>query len=185
LVSITVSFLSLVLSSVKLFYSQRIGIFLEPSIKVIIFIAPLIALQLLFPMFSIILMAAYIKEYAIVWITINILVTVAALHSNCCFAFGTRVFERSLNGSSHYLSTKYYIAIFTSWISPCTVWSNTHKFKSSFLIVSSLVSLTAHAVGILSIYLLTHFGYLLRDLSQYENPPLTHCFRNHDNISLR
>ncbi len=152
-----------------------------------IYVAPLIALQLLFPMFSLILMAAYLKEYAIVCITINILVTVAALHSNCCFAFGTRVFERDpfRSKSSHYISPKYYIAIFTSWISPCTVWSNTFKFKSSFLIVSSLLSLTAHAVGILSIYLLTHFGYLLRDLSQFENPPLTHCFRNHDNISLR
>jgi hypothetical protein len=165
---------------------------LDPTIKMIIYVAPLIALQLLFPLFSLILMASYFKGIVIVCIAIIILANAAVLNfewlKKKCFCDISLLYghfdhkmQRGQKESAEILNT----AIVTSWISPCTVWSNNFKFKSYFLIVSSITALLGHAVGILSVFILTRFGYLLVDLSLSENPPVTHCFRNQDKIFLR
>jgi hypothetical protein len=77
--------------------------------------------------------------------------------------------------------TMFYTAIFTSWISPCTLWANNYKCKSYFLLVSSFTSLLSHAILVAFIFI--HISSA--DLSQYDNPPITHCFGSSDNISLR
>jgi hypothetical protein len=190
-VSIFVSFLALVLSSVKLFYSQRLGTFLDvdPSIKMIIFVAPLIAQQLLFPLFSLIMMAAYFKVFVIVAISIIMLANVAVLNSNCLkqklyckignlYSFNDQKIKNGKKESEEI----FYTAILTSWLSPCTVWCHNFKFKSYFLIVNSLTTLLGHAAGIISVFILTYFGVLKMDLLQTENPPITHCFIPQHNL---
>ena len=192
--SIIVSLLSLVLSSVKLFYSQRLGIFLDvdPSPKMLIYVALPIFMQLLFPLFSLILMASYFKEYVIVCIAIIMLTNLVVLKSKCLnkklycdiWKLYSTVDENMKKGKKE-TDEIFNTAILTSWISPCTVWSNNTKFKSYFLIANSLTTLLGHAVGIASVFLMTHFEILSMDLSKLENLPITHCFRNFENVSAR
>ena len=194
IVSIIVSFLSLTLSSIKLFYSQRLGIFLDvdPSPKMLIYAALPIFLQLLFPIFSLILMASYLKEYVLLSIGIIMLANFAVLKSKCLkeklychvvdlYGMNADKMKEGLKEFDEIFNT----AILTSWISPCTVWSNNFEFKSYFLIVNSLTTLLGHAVGIASVFILTHFGVLLTDLAQSENPPVTHCFKGHNISAFR
>ncbi len=156
----------------------------------IIYAAPLITLQLLFPLFALILMASYFKEFVIVCIAIITIVNAAVLKSKClkkklycdiCKLQRDTFKKRSKKEPE----SIFYTSIFTSWISPCTVWANNFKFKSYFLIVNSLTVLLGHSLGIVSISILTYFEVLKLDLLQNENPPITHCFKNQDNVSLR
>ena len=137
-------------------------------------------------------MASYMKEYAIVCIAIIMLANVAVLKSKCLRKnlFGNigRLYDmndENIKKGQKESEEIFSIAIFTSWVSPCTVWSNNFVFKSYFLIVNSLTTLLVHALGIVSVFLLTQYRILLTDLSQFENPPITHCYRNIENNSIR
>ena len=176
------SFLSLVLSSAKLFYSQRLGNYLEldPSFKMIIYAALPICFQLLFPLFSLILSASggnglVLAQIASIMLA-NFVVTKSMMtKSNFVIKdlYGHDNRDNQKKGrkeSDEIFNT----AIFTSWISPCTVWSNNHRFKSNFLIVNSLTTLLGHALSIFCAVFLAD----LRTLSQSENHPITLCYRN-------
>ena len=191
--AITFSFLSLILSSVKLFYAQRLGRFrdVDPSIKMIIFAALPITLQLLFPLFSLILMASYFKVYVTVCIAIIILANAAVLKSKCLkqklecnisflYKFSNDIYTKGKKESEEIFFT----AILTSWVSPCTVWCSSLNLKSYFLIANSLTTLIGHAAGIASVFILTYFEVLKMDPLQTGNPPITHCFMNQDNVPL-
>jgi hypothetical protein len=192
--SIIISFLSLVLSSVKLFYSQRLGEYLDvdPSIKMIIFAALPITLQLLFPLFSLILMAAYSKVYVTVCTAMIILANAFMLNCKCLkpkLYFGI---WNLYSGSEENKFKKqkesediFYTAIFTSWILPCTVWANSFRSMSYFLIVNSLTTLLGHAVGIIFVFILTYCEVLKMDPLETKNVPITHCFKKEDNFTMR
>ncbi len=159
----------------------------------IIFAALPITLQLLFPLFSLILMASYFKEFVIVCIAMIILANAAVLNSKClkpklycdirdlcCFN------EKYLRKGQKESDEIFYTSIFTTWISPCTVWCHTVKFKSYFLIVNSLTTLLGHAVGIIFVFILTYLDVLKMDPLQNETPPITHCFLlNEGNFTMR
>jgi hypothetical protein len=194
IVSMAISFLSLVLSSVKLFYSQRLGSFLEvhPSIKMIVLAAMPITLQLLFPLFSLILLASYFREFVIVFIAIVVSMNAAVLKLKCLtlklycpirklYGFDDEHIKFGQKESEQI----FYTALFTSWISPCTVWSNNFTRKSYFLIVSSLTTLVGHALGITFLVFLTYFEVFKIDLAQTKSPPITHCFKRQENMSIR
>ena len=192
ILSIIVSFLSLVLSSVKLFYLQRLGIFLDvdPSLKMIIYAALPISIQLLFPLFSLILMASYFRELVIVCVAIIILTNIAVLKTKCLkkklYCNIDNIYRyANMNTWQEESEEILHTALFTSWISPCTVWSNNFNSKSYFLIVNSLTTLIVHAFCLVSVFVLTYYKYLLEDLSQFDNPPITHCFKRNENYSLR
>jgi len=74
--SIIVSFISLSLSSTKLYYLQRIRKFFDAdaSIKMSLYILPAIMCQLLMPLFSLIVIASYLKAWVLA-IIILIIVT--------------------------------------------------------------------------------------------------------------
>jgi hypothetical protein len=61
--SIPSSFLSLSVSSARLYFSLRLGRFNEvnPPIKNLLFVMPLIVVQIIGPLFSLIVLAAYFK----------------------------------------------------------------------------------------------------------------------------
>ncbi len=158
----------------------------------IAFAAPLIALQLLFPMFSLILLASYFKEAVIVCIAIIILANLVVLKSKClkqklyCYIgvfYGLE--DEEIKKGQKVSEEIFFTAILTSWISPSTLWSHNFKFKSYFLIVSSLTTLIAYAVGIIFVFFFTYYEVFKLDLLQTENPPITHCFKNEENDSLR
>ena len=64
------------MASVKLFYSQRLGNFrdIDPSPKQLIFVLPLICLQIIGPMISLVLLAAYFKSFVLVFVLFMIAV---------------------------------------------------------------------------------------------------------------
>jgi hypothetical protein len=64
-VSIPISFLSLSLSSTKLFYSQRLGMFMnaDPSPKQLLTIFPLVILQIIGPLISLVFVALYLRQF--------------------------------------------------------------------------------------------------------------------------
>jgi hypothetical protein len=55
--------LSIILSSIKLYYSQRLGRYPDPdpTLKMILFISPFITLLIIGPLFSFVLMATYLQ----------------------------------------------------------------------------------------------------------------------------
>ncbi len=69
------SFLSLGMASVKLFYSQRLGIFadVDPSLKMILIVLPLILLQMMGPILSLVLLSTYFKALVILIVLFFIL----------------------------------------------------------------------------------------------------------------
>ena len=86
-VGIPISFLSLAYSSSKMFYSQRLGQFadVDPGLKNVFTIFPIVVFQITGPLFSLVLMAAYLKPYIFVCILFIILVNFIALET---FVFG-------------------------------------------------------------------------------------------------
>lgn len=67
-------------------------------------------------------------------------------------------------------------AFFTAWISPCIVMLNNFVHKSYFLIASSITNLVGHLIGFISILIYSIFA----DLCLQNNPPITHCFKQHE-----
>lgn len=69
--STPISFLSLSLASVKLFYSQRLGRFYDadPNLKMVLFALPFIVGLIIGPIYSLLLMAAYLQGYVFVLIS--------------------------------------------------------------------------------------------------------------------
>jgi hypothetical protein len=192
--SIVVSFLSLVFASSKLFYSQRLGIFLEvdPPLKMTLYAAPLIAFQILFPSFSLVLMAAYFREYVIVSIGIIMLAHAIVIKSPCLKLFkniwdlymvdyGYLEMKKNMQLADQEVFEMFLTSIFTAWIAPCTVWANNSQVTKYFLLISSFTTMICHGIGILSIYASVYF---FLDMSQFENPPVSHCFRRDGNVSF-
>jgi ankyrin repeat protein len=76
----------------------------------------------------------------------------------------------------------FFNAMFTSWVSPCTVWTNTFMEKSKFLMLSSSITLSVHLLNLINLFLISDLDML----SSIENPPILHCFNSYkyfNNIS--
>lgn len=185
---IVISFISLAMSSAKLYYTQRLGKFSDanPSMKMQLFILPAIMVQLLLPLFSLVYMAANIRELVFVFICLVTLTNYLILRLPCLkdhlfptlYAFyGLEEFQVGKDEENEVFAT----AVFTSWISPCTVWANQWLCRSYFLVVQSFTTMICHALGIIGT--LCYEAYT--DWSKHLQPPITHCFRSTDNFSLR
>ena len=179
------------MSSINLFYFQRIGKFADvhPSWKLRFFAALPMLYLLAGPLFVLVILTAYFRWWVLVHIigiiVINFLVLkcpkledilypdVAKMYGNYSKYLQTFVIDKAhrdlAEAESDFI---FYTAIFTSWLSPCTVWAHNLTCKSYFLLVSSLTTLIGHGVGLMFIYVLL----LNSDLSDYANPPITHCF---------
>jgi hypothetical protein len=192
--SIIVSFLCLVFASSKLYYSQRLGVFrdVDPPFSMVIYAAPLITFQIIFPLFSLILMAAYFKEYVIVCIAI-IMMANAIVIKFPCFKLFRNIWDlygvdwsylkmkKNMELGHQEVFEMFLTAIFTAWIAPCTVWANNSQVTKYFLLTSSFTTMICHCIGILSIYASVYF---FLDMSNFDNPPVSHCFRRDDNVSF-
>jgi len=182
---IPVSFLSLTMASVKLFYSQRLGIFadVDPSLKMILFVFPLILLQIMGPMFSLVLLATYFKALVILFVIFFILTQFFVI--KCLYFKGKsykyleELYQPEPSETNTFTQAKgreesksvFISAVLTAWITPCIVWSNNFAHKSYFLIISSLTSTLVHALCLIFIYIQTS----LDKVSFLNFAPITHC----------
>ena len=104
------------------------------------------------PFFCLILLAAYIRDYILLFIAIN-MVTNLAVWKMPCFRKYLYFDLVHIYGKDYLKQGKkesdlvFIIAFYTSWISPFTVWHNDRRFKSQFLIVSSLTTLLCNLTG--------------------------------------
>jgi hypothetical protein len=186
--SIIVSFLSITFSSIKLFYSQRLGRYLDldPTMKMIVFVALPVILLIAGPLATVVCMATYFKEKVIAYIMI--MIALNAIVMKCFWSIPSSSPYKSCETMN--IREKYYekqmkqdqetllnTAIFTSWICPCSVWF----YKSNFLLMSSIMNLLGHITGVASILILISSA----ELPLSDNPPITHCFKNENNLSLR
>ena len=147
------SFLSITFSAIKLFYSQRLGRYpdYDPSIKMIAFVALPVMILISGPLTSVVCMAAYFHEKVFACILIIIVVNASVLKSPCLedklypYTYLSNLYESyELEAVPEDVKTRakqdkeaiLITALFTSWISPCTVWANNIKCNSYFLLVS-------------------------------------------------
>jgi len=187
---IPLSFLSLALTSVKLFYSQRLGRFpdVDPSLQMIAFVFIFILLQITGPLFSLVLLASYFKGYVILFVVFVIAANFIVL--NFIFDKGNQETLRKLYEYERNLSparekeklmqdskTTLITAILTSWVTTCTVWSNNFINKSYFLLLSSFTSTVAFMICLSCIYIYTAF----EEISSKSLAPITHCFLKLEN----
>ena len=68
------------------------------------------------------------------------------------------------------------IAVITSCVSTCTVWTNNILKKSNLLLFSSLITFMSHILCIVAIYLRIFLGPPLA----IETAPIIHCFTELD-----
>ena len=191
------SFISLVMASVDIFYTLRHGSFSEPdpSIKMVCFVVLFAVLLVLAPLSTLILIATYFHAFVIAHIFAIIIVNALIMK---LLYFKERHLKRikdlhisikhkpfyDLEKVQHSSNFVFLVAIFTSWIAPCTVWFNNFEMKSYFLIILSTITMFGHSLGLLSIYMFMHrTGALSAD-----SLPIFHCFTNeviNSNVSLQ
>ena len=158
---IPLSFLSLVLSGIKLFYSQRLGKFaeLDPSPKMMTFVAPLVILLLAGPLYTLVVMSIYLKEYILIYICIilfsNSVVLKKWMSNDTQKSMDLYTLRENTPIStcdqerSHQESLMIYMtAICTSWIAPCCVWSNNFTYKTHFLLALGITTCVCHIIGL-------------------------------------
>ena len=187
--SICSSFLSLSLASVKLFYCQRLGRFpdIDPSWKMTAFTLAFVVLLLIGPIYSLVITTAYLRG----WVTVGILFIIvchsvvtklpcleeklfplsALLYTTYpTYTFSTNGETQEINDSRLVL----FIANVTSWIAPCTVWTNTLRRRSPFLVLSSTICALGHFFLLSSVFAFSFYA----EFSPVDNPPILHCFKD-------
>ena len=178
--SLPMSFLSLVLASVKLFYSQRLGIFSEPDpcFLMTISVLPLNALLISGPLFTLILVASY-HQISIVFLIMAVLALNWVILKKIYFSKDQKmVLIREIYNNMKESGTKeasqiFYHSVFTSWISPCTVWVNNNLKRSKFLITTSLITSVVHTMALITLAIFLN----VPTLDQTKNSPVVHCFK--------
>ncbi len=167
---IPVSFLSLAMTSVKLFYSQRIDYDedVDPSLKMIMLVLPVIIFQIIGPSFSVIFLTAYFKAFVLLFV-ILLLITQYLVTYHCCYNYDhNRSFNEGENIKRKYI---FITAVLTAWITPCTVWKNNFQRRTYFLLTSSLTTAITHMLCLSCIYIFTSLDAItFTDLF-----PITHC----------
>ena len=180
-ISLPLSYISLALASAKLFYSQRLGCLsiMEPSLKMIFPVFVLALLMLLGPLLCLSLFASYFPKavFLPILITISLQFTITKMvyfwkDKNAIIEqFYANKYEHGTK-ECHLIMG---ISAMTSWIAPCTVWINRKlPGKQKHLIVSSLLTVSAYLMTLLSLGLLAANS----NLNEMENPPVLHCFRS-------
>ena len=184
--------MSLSLASANVFYTLRLGRFsdFDPTLKMMAFIMPFIILLISGPLFCIILMSTFFHGYVFLYVAIIICLNALIIK----IVYFRRSDKRKIKVVYHInnqanirfdelakqeSNSIFLTSVFTSWISPCTVWYNNFEMKSCFLIVLSSLTMIWHASSLL-------FHYLVINLFSNHFPndlPLFHCFGNESTLS--
>ena len=70
----------------------------------------------------------------------------------------------------------FWTSVLTSWITPCTVWTNNKQIYSNFLVNSAFFTSTINVFGIIIVYSVT---LSIGPIYQI-NPPILHCFNQEE-----
>jgi len=147
--------MSITFSSIKLFYSQRLGRHrdYDPSMKMMVVAALPVMFLIAGPLASLVCLASYFQDKVIVFIIVTTGINVMFLSSlylkdELCPSIKSSYASYELNEVTEDDEKRaredcqaiFLSAIFTTWISPCTVWANDIGKKSHFLLVSSATS---------------------------------------------
>jgi hypothetical protein len=120
----------------------------------------LIMMQITGSVASLVLSAAYLQEIFLALIMLHILTQFVVL----------KYFLLKGKPISDNQTNVFWTAVFTAWMSPCTVWENNLITKSYFLIVSSSLSIIIHSLSLISICI--HISW---DELSYHLSPIFHC----------
>ena len=148
-------------------------------------ILPVMLVLISGPLYSLVLMASYLKGFVLLEIFLiifaNFLVLKYLVYKGKPFPEIKLLYgESQKKGISVQAKQKgeeetqsmFFTAIFTAWVSPSSVWANNFQCKSYFLLVSGLTTMTVHVLGIVVIYLVVYYD----NFFHLENLPVTHCF---------
>ncbi len=141
LISMPFSLFSLTSSSVKLFYSQRVGRYrdIDPSMKSMALVGFPIFFRNLGFLSIWVVITAYLQGYAIPCVLLVMLIVFLAFSSFTSLvgwdelldmsfdSFDRSLLERKVNETRKIFST----SVFTAWVAPCTVWSHKKLFKTN------------------------------------------------------
>ncbi len=130
-------------------------------------------------LFSLVMMATYAQGYVVILIGTIVLLNLIILKQKYLSKDQKRGIINNFYNQQKENGTKetnaiFLNAMFTSWVSPCTVWAS----KLKFLAVSSSITLSVHLINLISLYLISD-----ANLMNLENPPILHCFNSHKNFS--
>ena len=123
------------------------------------------------PLYSLIIAAAYFDGFVVVVVAViiaaNFLILKYAYYKGAPFPELNVLYAKSDETEKIQSDEEegmaesqliFFRAIFTAWVSPCTVWANNLRCKSYFLPISSVTSLTIHCLTITSIYVAAYRG---------------------------
>jgi len=159
----------------------------DPPIAMQVFILPVIMCLIAGPLCNLVLMASYYQGWIIIFISLIMLLNFFILYLRFRKKLLNRVDEifghekkkeypdmikEKIELGKQQTEVKVLTAIFTAWVSPCSVMSYNNMYQSRFLIASSSTSFIVHIIGICSVALFAQFS----DLSKMSNPPIFHCF---------
>ncbi len=130
------------------------------------------------PLLTIILLCSYFQAYIFIfivliissnWVILKLIFFQDKHHDKFVSTFYSKLKEHGRKEAEH----TFYYSIFTSWISPCTVWANNKLMKSKFLLYSSLTTF------LFNIMALAFVLFLIDNLNidDRNNPPVFHCFQ--------
>ncbi len=123
------------------------------------------------PLYSLLIAAAYFDGFVVVVVAIiigaNFLILKYAYYKGAPFpeidilyakSNETKIAQSDQEEGLGESQLIFFRAVFTSWVSPCTVWANNLRCKSYFLPISAITSLSIHCFTITSIYAATYLG---------------------------
>jgi len=144
-ISLPSSFLSLAFANLKLYFFLRLGRYqdVDPTWKLKLMF-PIFALQLLFLLVPIVVIAAYLREWMVLYIPIHITLTGLFLRAFVNLnddvekhykkRFTDKITEQDREKGLNEAWNIFFVACCTAWIAPGAVWDK----KSRFLQVTSL-----------------------------------------------
>ena len=163
------SFFSLTMSSIRLYFYQRLGVYSDkdPPMPNMIIVAPFIFFQNIILIFSWAAISSYLKLVVILCVFLVICVNFLTIQTfifhwkherKIMSAQKRKILERNIESE---ISSCFWTALLTPWISPYTVWfnalANDNKIiEKHFLVLLSLPSITtvSFCIGALYAYLI-------------------------------
>jgi hypothetical protein len=177
--SLPMSICSLVMASTKLYYYQRLGIFSDPDpcLKMTFSTMPLNAILMLGPLFTLILITACIRIYVLVLVFAAIMLNFIVLKLLYYQREQGKEIMKNFCSKDKEQDRKdvdciFYQSVFTSWISPCTVWAKNKLMVSHFLLCSAFTTLAIYIITLLGFY----FFIEKFEFNAMDNPPVFACF---------
>jgi ankyrin repeat protein len=166
----------------------------DPPFKHLLFVAPFIMCQNIGILAVWIVLTAYIREYVILCIFLLTGLVYLTLQG---FVFrwtsNNMATDAILNGVDQPDEAKrrsqnvFFVAIVTSWISPCSVWCNNIAYRAKkfswflanyFLLISSISCVFSLTIAVLSLYAVTDGNIIMQNQT---NVPVLHCFNHYSN----